>query len=149
MTSNITPEAFVEPHDARGKQFIEALRDRLAWPARLVTYREEVVDDSNEFAHWGIALGSTVRRLHFALTDSEDSPEISIEQIVMPEDLAYEAGFGKFQQQLGQYNAVKGTSTLDFEWFSGIGDVQADLEPYIAEAIGQLDHHLFNLRPYA
>ncbi|NWN87073.1 MAG: hypothetical protein HLX51_00800 [Micrococcaceae bacterium] len=135
----------LEHHEANAKVFIEALRDRISWPAVLVTYRETLVGETNHIAFWGIHPGSTVRTLSFALNDRPDTPEIIVNQITLPQDLAESAGFSRLQQQLETFNSVTGHDVLEFDWFSGIGEVFHDLERYIAEATKRLQQHLSTL----
>lgn len=140
-----TQQQPIEPHEAKAKIFIEALRDRITWPAVLVTYSETLVNETNQIAYWGIHPGTTVRTLSFALNDQPDAPEIIVKQFTMPQDLAASSGFSTLQQQIETFNTLTGHDVLEFDWFSGIGEVFHDLERYIAEATKRLQQHLSTL----
>lgn len=134
----MTTQRISENHDSNGKAFIQALRDRIGWPHHLTAYTEATVDDSNEVTYWGIAFGSTLRRLAFSDSTDTVAPSVVVEQITMPQGLADKAGFSTFQQTVEHYGDPA-HETLDHEWFTQVETATEDIDDLVNEAAEQLE----------
>jgi hypothetical protein len=137
----MTTHRISKNHDRNGKAFIKALRDRIGWPHHLTAYTEATVDESNEVTYWGIAFGSTLRRLEFSYSTDTVAPSVEVEQITMPQDLADKAGFSTFQQTVEHYGD-RAHETLDHEWFIHVETATEDMDDLVNEAAEQLENML-------
>lgn len=134
----MTTQRISENHDRNGKAFIEALRDRIGWPQSLTTYTEATVDESNEVTYWGIAYGSTLRRLAFSYGTDTVAPSVVVEQITMPQGLADKSGFSTFQQTVEHYGDPA-HETLDHEWFIQVETATEGMNDLVRQAAEQLE----------